>query len=221
MMIAPSEPAALRALGRTTLLPERYGVDLLFASPAAGLVGLQRKVFPGDFLSSIEDARLSMQISQMSLSPLKVKVLLLEGRGTWTTEGELVAKYGSWDKSKHRRFLLSVQAAGVQVHQTDSLDDTISFVRDLEVWADKWSHRSMRTTRTAVKRDAWGRAGTRQFQLHLIQGVPNVGPELAERILDTLGFPFGLTVSENQLLQVEGIGPKKARQILNAFEASD
>jgi len=216
MMIAPTEPPALRALGTVKLLPERFGVDIMWGSAAQGLVGVQRKEFPGDFVASLEDGRLATQRLQML--GLDVRVLVLEGRGTWTIDGQLVSNYGPpLSRSAFRRYLCSVQAGGVWVQTTDNLDDTIAFVGDLEAWSRKRQHHSG-MTRGPVKRNRWGRATSRAFQLHLIQGIDGVGPELAERILDELGMPFGLKVTAEDLMKVRGVGDKKAAQIVRAFE---
>lgn len=215
-MVAPTEPAALRSLGTVRLMPERYGVDFMWGSPTSGLVGVQRKEFPGDFLASVTDGRLAKEVAQMQ--GLDLRALVLEGRPTWTTEGMLASPFGEpWSKAAHRRYLCSLQSEGVWVFGTDNLDDTASFLHDFEVWSRKPEHRALRT-RPGVKRDRWGRVTSRAFQVHLVQGIEGVGPELAERIIDTLGMPFGLRVSEEDLQRVHGVGKKKARQIVRAFE---
>ena len=216
MMIAPSEPPALRALGSTKLLPERFGADVMWGSAAAGLVGVQRKEFPGDFVASLEDGRLATQRIQMLA--LDIRVLVLEGRGTWTTEGQLVSNYGPpLSRSAFRRYLCSVQAGGVWVQTTDSLDDTIAFVHDLEAWSRKRQHQSA-AHRPGPKGDRWGRVTPRHRQLHLIQGIEGVGPELAGRILDELGMPFGLRVTAEDLKRVHGVGKKTVRAFERPFE---
>ncbi len=215
MMVAPSEPAVLRGLGRTLLLPERYGVDFMWGGHG-GLAGVQRKEFPSDFLASVTDGRLSKEVQQMQA--LSVRALVLEGRPTWSTEGMLATSFGEpWSKSAHRRYLASVQAQGVWVFTTDNIDDTISFLGDLRAWTRKPDHKAM-TMRPGAKPDRWGRVTSRAWQRHLVQGIEGVGPELAERIIETLGMPFGLRVTEDDLMRVHGVGKKRARQIMRAFE---
>lgn len=214
MMVAPTEPAPFRALGPVKATPERYGVDFLWGSPL-GLMGVQRKEFPGDFLASVTDGRLAKEVGQMR--GLDVRVLVLEGRPTWTIEGELVTGFGQpWSKVAHRRYLCSLQAEGVWVLTTDNVDDTVSALCDLEAWSRKPEHRALHT-RPGPKRDRWGVVTSRAYQMHLVQGIDGVGPELAERIIDTLGMPFGLRVTEEDLLSVHGVGKKKARQIVKTF----
>ncbi len=49
-------------------------------------------------------------------------------------------------------------------------------------------------------------------------GLPGVDVVLGSRILAKLGMIFGLTVTYEDLLTVDGIGPAKARAICSALE---
>src|SRR5512139_620381 len=91
MMIAPTEPAALRALGTVKLTPERFGVDIMWGSTVTGLCGIQRKEI-SDFFASMTDGRLAKERAQMQ--GLDLRVLVIEGRPMWTTEGVLVSRFG-------------------------------------------------------------------------------------------------------------------------------
>ena len=51
-------------------------------------------------------------------------------------------------------------------------------------------------------------------KLYVLQGLPGVGPALANRLLLQFGSVEGvMTAAESMLVQVRGIGPQKARQI--------
>ena len=51
-------------------------------------------------------------------------------------------------------------------------------------------------------------------KLHLLQGLPGVGPELAHRLLEQFGsIERVITAPEDALMQVRGVGPKKAARI--------
>lgn len=215
MLIAPTEPAALKALGRSSTIPEIHGVDILWAERGRGLIGVQRKEFPGDFLASVNDGRLAKELAQMQ--SLDTSVLILEGRGTWTTDGTLVHPWGQpWTRSAHRRYLCTVRSMGVWVEWSDSLDDTALVLEDLRAWHAKPKHHSAQQ-RPGPKRNGWGQVDERAYAIHLIQGVDGVGPELAERIYDTVGMPFGLRVTEDDLRGVHGMGKVKARKFVRAF----
>jgi len=64
MLVAPTEPMTLKALGTVSLVPEDYGSDFLWASPVFGLVGVQRKE-ASDFVASVMDGRLDKELAQM------------------------------------------------------------------------------------------------------------------------------------------------------------
>jgi len=51
-------------------------------------------------------------------------------------------------------------------------------------------------------------------KLYVLQGLPGVGPALANRLLLQFGSVEGvMTAAESMLTQVRGIGPQKARRI--------
>ncbi len=56
-------------------------------------------------------------------------------------------------------------------------------------------------------------------QLYLLQGLPQVGPALAYRLLQKFGsLKKVFRSTEKQLLKVDGIGKEKARKIVNFLE---
>jgi ERCC4-type nuclease len=216
MFISPSEPKQLRELGVQSLIPEEYGVDVLWNSEM-GIVGVQRKVFPGDFLASVYDNRLRREYGQMR--QLDLAVLLLEGKGRWTVDGELVDDHGErrWSKSQHQNYLTSVQLQGIVVQESDGIPGTIQFLRNLQVWSDKGSHDSLE--RRNKNSGPWGLRTNRNWQEYFLQGLPGVGPVQARNILDTLGtLPVELTATDEELLSVPGIGKGRVKKIRKVFE---
>lgn len=217
MFVAPTEPVQFRNVGTTAMLPEEYGVDFLWQSEL-GLVGVQRKQFPSDFLASVQDGRLNREYSMMK--ELDLAILMLEGRAQFTTEGLLIrdrqAKRNPWTKTQHRNYLHSVQMRGIQVTSTDSIADSIDYLMALQVWSDKADHHSL-DTRPGPTGSGWARITNKDYQYHLLQGLPGIGPKQARAIIDTVGFPFGLYVGVEELMTVPGIGKKKAEQIVRVF----
>lgn len=217
-IVAPTEPAQLKALGRVSLTPERFGADVLFAS-RLGTVGVQRKAMPGDFLASVTDGRLSKEVSQ--LQTLDLRVLVLEGRPTWTVDGELVNPWGqTWTRSQHRRFLWSMRLSGVWVEWSDDVRDTCAVIEDLRAWTAKAKHGSL-MRRPGVK-GAWGKPTSREWQTHLLESFDGVGADLAGRIIDKFGgAPLAWTVGVDDLMRVHGVGKVKARRMVGALEKTD
>jgi ERCC4-type nuclease len=190
--VSPTEPPSLRAIGRTTLLPERFGADIAWAS-RLGSVGVQRKEFPGDFIGSVTDGRLGEQIAK--LQRVAVRALILEGRGTWTTDGELVTSWGQpWTLEGHWKFLMSVQLRGVWVFQVNSLDETIALVKAMHAWSNK------------------------AFACHFLTAFDGVGPEMAGRIFDRFGrIPLTFTVTPEEMEMVHGVGKKTIDKMYGAL----
>ena len=64
----------------------------------------------------------------------------------------------------------------------------------------------------------WGTPSNEDYQRHLVMGLPGVGPELADRIVKKFrGVPWIWTINYEDLINVEGIGPKKARAIYDSL----
>lgn len=219
---APTEPPELKAKGISTLLPEEFGVDYMWEC-TMGRVGVQRKRFPDDFLASVHDGRLNREYAMMK--ELDLAVLLLEGKGMWTTDGQLIrpqnGKRWSWNLAQHRAYCASVQLHGVQVHTSSDIGDTGTFIDTLRMWSDKADHNSL-FVRPGPRGSGgyWGDITNEDYQLHMHQGLPGVGPKLAKALLDELGFIFTLGVTREQLMSVKGMGKGKADKIMKVFNGS-
>lgn len=211
MLISPSEPAALKKVGNVSMLPERYGCDLLF-SAGAKWYGVQRKEF-NDFLSSVRDGRIVEQLGKMS--NVHQAMVVLEGAGRWTDDGQLIDRYHRMSRDQMRKLLWSVRDTGVWVDWTDSLADTTRMVVAFENWVRKGDHVSTRTRPNPTS--SWGEAGHRDWQIHFLQGLPGVGVRTAETIIDTLGMPVTWKVTVDELMTVPGVGRKKAERLWKAL----
>lgn len=217
MFIGPTEPLAFKHLGTSSLITEDYGVDFLWQS-TLGLVGVQRKQFPSDFLASVHDGRLNREYGMMKA--LDLAILMLEGQAHWTTEGRLIRerndKRNGWDRSKHRNYLHSVQMRGIHVVHTDNVADSIDYLLGLQVWSDKADHHSL-DTRPGPTGSGWATVTNVDYQVHLLTSLPGIGPKVARAIIDEVGFPFMLTLGVDELKTVPGVGKKKAEQIVRVF----
>lgn len=210
IFVSPSEPKEALVLlpgSRVSGLPERYGVDYLVAVPGA-LAGVQRKT-GRDLLASLEDGRLSKEVMAMKL--LYPALLAVEGPCppplSRYTEGQVL------------RLLWSVRLKGMWVERTPDLAGTALLVREFEGWLSKRSHRSLDTRPKSAARGAWLDRGAREWGVFLLQGFPGVGPELAEAIYDHFGrVPLAWTCSRKELMEVDGIGPKRAKDLMRCLE---
>lgn len=212
-LISPSEPAHIRALGRVSSAPENYGVDILLISRHRRL-GLQRKRFPEDLIASIADGRLSDQLTKMA--DLDRACVVLIGYPAWTRDGELVHKgYGGrqWSFDTIWGTVASIGLeAGVATMWVRDEGEFCDLVGVLEKWNRKEKHSTTRT-RSRPKAKGWGVSQKLQ-QAHFLQGLPSVGPELAERIVEHFeGIPMRWEVRIEELMEVYGIGKVKAEKL--------
>lgn len=216
MLVAPTE-FDLKTIGKVSSLPEKWGCDILIRT-SDKWVGVQRKAVP-DFIASVIDGRLSKEVQQMSAcGRLDVKVLLVEGDATFTSDGVYMSNgYGSqWTLAQHRGMLWSVASRGIWVDHTRSITETRVWLKMFEQWCSKERHSALDRRPAAI--GSWGKPDSREFGLHLLQGLPNVGPELAARIYDNFGgVPWSWSVSEKELMAIPGVGKKRAAEMLGAI----
>ncbi|HXA30940.1 MAG TPA: ERCC4 domain-containing protein [Acidimicrobiales bacterium] len=214
MLISPAEPSSIRALGTVSSRCEERGVDILLPAYNLGPVGVQRKEI-SDLLASVYDGRLSREIAQMA--QLRVKVLLIEGRIRWTTDGFLLSSNRSWTRSQHDGLIWSAQLQGVWIASSSDLDDTIQWLQRFSRWCLKRTHTGL-LGRVGPKAGEWGQVGSQEWAMHLLQGFNALGPERAERIYEHFGtVPLAWTVTEKDLCEVESIGPKTAQKLIEAL----
>ena len=199
-----------KKIGKVSTRCEVYGVDFMWGH-ADGLHGVQRKTVQ-DLLASVSDGRLQREVGQAL--PLITRHLILEGRVTWTNEG-VIAGWGSRWTARQWTGLLASVSQTFAVIPTDNHQQTIWAVEALYEWTAKEHHRTLATR--PGPQGAWGKPTNREYQVHLVQGLPNVGVELATRIVETLGVPFTWKVTAEDLVKIPGIGKKKAQQIMECL----
>lgn len=217
--VSGAEPPELRILGTSSNLPETFGADFLFASNAFGMVGIQRKRFPEDLVASMNDGRLGKELIQ--LQALDVRLLILEGVPLFTDRGDLIFDYSNMTKQS----LLALQMSLIAHHRvvplwTQSIEDTVQTIQTIYDYCAKATSSSSLTGR--VRKMKWGDGTAREFAVFFAEGIPGIGRTRAEALVEKFGgLPIQLTVTRDQLLEVEGIGPKAADSIIRALGGQD
>lgn len=213
--VAPTEPPALKKLGKSSLLPERHGVDILWTVTGEGgkkvTVGAQRKEWK-DLVASVEDGRWQREIVQMASLP--AAWVVVEGWPKVGAGGQLVDKrYGrGWTEAMLRAVLWSAQSRGINIDRTANIAGTCDWVQAVVKWSRKANHSSMLHRPMATSQ--WGHKGNREWGMHLLQGLDGVGVELAGRIWDRFGgVPWSWDCSIDDLMEVDGVGKKKAEKL--------
>lgn len=224
--VSPAEPAKVRRAliaecgdepeVMMHYLPEKKGVDFLWRGVGKWW-GVQRKELH-DFLASLNDGRLATELGQMHTG-ITMPHLILEGRVQQTTTGALMTRgYGQpihietlWKR------LFSLGYAGVFVTTSRDIANTCQLIRTLYEWSQNASHMTARTWPKPM--NDWGTASSRDTQLALLQMMPTIGPRMAENMLDQLPrSPFSWNVTEQELLAVDGIGPKTVARLMRVFD---
>lgn len=212
MLISPTEPAQIKSLGKVSGVPERYGVDILIV--AQGLrTGVQRKKFPDDLVASLSDGRLYSQLPKMA--ELDRSIVIFEGYGKWTLDGELVHGYTrNFTKNQFVALQFSIMwEFGVHIAHVRDIKETCEILGSLESWAQKKDHTSLRT-RPGAPKNPWGKRGMRERAQHILQGFDGVGIETAGRIYDHFGkIPLAWEITMEDLMEVKGIGKVTAEKI--------
>jgi len=177
--------------------------------------GIQRKQFPGDFLASVYDGRLAKEIGQMA--SLDFRFLILEGFGEWTDEGDLIDRRKFTRSQMYGLIATFSTEHDVTVLRVRNMAETAAAVRALEAWSKKTKHVSM--SRRPKPKGAWGTPDNRDWALHLLQSFTGIGPIQAAAIFDHFeGVPLSWTVSVVEVMEVDGIGKKRAEQMWGAID---
>ena len=208
IIVAPTEPVALRKMGRVSMVPESMGCDVLvFAGRKK--VGIQRKEV-GDLLASLDDGRLALQVAQMTTAGLDARVVVVEGELAWSRDGTLLGTWsGRGGRTWTRKQLVSVQwslaAEGIAWVECRGLEDTCAWIAETEAWWGKGEqgHRGIRGRGAAPS--VWGKARNHEWAAWVLQGWPGIGAELARRIVQEYGLPVQWTLTAEELAKVKGI----------------
>jgi len=210
ILVSGQEPDPLKVVGTSSGIPEQYGADFLI--PGIGfMLGVQRKGFPGDFMSSLDDGRL--HTSLVKLTKCEKRVLILEGTPKWTTSGFLVHDYVQFSRSQLRNLLMSAhEELGIHTMWTDGIQDTIDTLRDLARWAAKGTHNSL-FDRPNMKSPFKRKFSEKDKAMFLLQGFDGIGPELAGRIYDHFKRVPLRWDDDGELINVKGVGKGKMKSL--------
>jgi len=205
MLISPTEPTKFHDLGKVSWKPEKKGCDFLVMGKKR-VIGVQRKKFPEDLLASLGDNRLYTQVRQME--GLSEKMLIVEGYGRWTNDGELIGSdYMKMTVGQlYSLFFTLMFEEGIPVLWVRDMNATYQALGQLDRWVKKTKHTSLKR-RSGPKPDSWGTVSNKSWGSHLLQSFPGVGPDIAEKMIEHFGYvPLTWTVSVDEMMQVPGVG---------------
>ena len=221
-LCSPTEPPELKDSldAIVSLICEERGADILaFLKNTDGqtiTAGWQRKHAPGDYTQSIKDGRLAREVQLMQ--QLTHPILIIEGEMRYSEDGCLYASNGKRTKYTKQQIRNLERTAryiwGIHVEHTKDITDTATAIREMIIWLRKNKHDSLR--RRAPLQSDWGVPSQTEQQLYFMQGIPKVGSQLAENIVEHFGgIPMRWRCTEQDLREVNKIGKKKAHEIFN------
>ncbi len=163
-----------------------------------GRVIVERKTY-ADFAASLVDGRLFPQAAALARRPDRTVVLLEGPRPSQMPDVHRHALQGAVVS-------LAVMWRLPVVHARDPVD-SLRILRLLAQQASRTNPEVLRRYDRKPKRLA-------SRKLYVLQGLPGIGPALANRLLLHFGSVANVvTATEAMLSQVRGIGPAKARRI--------
>lgn len=199
-------------------VPEQYGADILIVT-RHGKLGIQQKVFPDDFFASLGDGRLAKEVLQMK--SLDIAVLLLQGVAMYTSEGYLVDVTRSrWTETSLRNFQRSLFVQHqVYTEWVGSEGQAVVAIREWARYMDK-EHKGL--ARPKPETNSWGKVGSRDWGIHMLQGFPGVGPKRAAAIYDKFGkAPLRWECTVEEIMEVDGVGKKMGERLMAALRDGD
>jgi len=214
ILISPSEPAELReALGAiSSPFCEEKGADVLVPT-AKGLLGVQRKEIPSDFLASMENGRLARELPLLSRG-VDFPILLLEGIFIYDTDDclRVGGRPTRYNRLGIKRLLRSVfYSHGVYVEHSGGLSETPTVVKEL---TDYFSHDHTSLFTRPKLQGLWGKPTPNEQICYFYQGVPGVGVILAQGLAKIFPKPADLvTASPDDLKAIPQVGKQRAARI--------
>ncbi|MEW6184984.1 MAG: ERCC4 domain-containing protein [Thermodesulfobacteriota bacterium] len=158
-----------------------------------------------DFLISIIDGRLFSQLSNLKKNCIH-PLLLIEGN---PFETDL-----QFDPLAIKGALLSTQAIWyIPIVSSESIQDTKNLFLMMGRQEERFSD-------VVPLRGGYRPKRLKSRQLYVLQGLPQVGPTLAKRLLDHFGAVSKIMQAPvEELLKVEGVGKESANKIREVLDA--
>jgi len=198
-------------------MPEQKGADILiYAKP--GLIGVQVKEVPNDFLASISDGRLARETSM--LSACEFRLLLLRGRFKYWPDGRISLpgrrEPSRFTKKQIQGVLFDTKyIKGVDYDYVDDYEDVVYYVKHLEQWMDKGQHLAL-FNRPNGPKGLWAVPSAEELQSWILQGFEGIGPAMADLIIKHFGrLPLSWSCSLQELMGVPKLSVKRAVYLWN------
>ena len=204
-LVSPTErPATPLSLPNVvSSIPEDNGCDFLHLP---SWIGVQRKT-PRDLAASLSDGRLSKEINQaISSQFLNTFIVAIDGTFIFSDQG------ADLDSG-----LTSVQIEGLKLSLAVKSIATIHYADLNHLLLSIVTHHLRTSTLLSRKKpeNAWGNSDNKSFVITLLQTIPGIGLQSAQKIYEKHQNPFLFSLSESELATI--VGKSKASKIIKAI----
>lgn len=220
VLISPTDrdvANGLQSEGLVSSLPETYGADILFITPEV-VIGIQRKEIPHDFISSVQDGRLTKETTLLA-EKCDIPIVLGEGHFRYFPNGSVASKaprhvqkavFDRFTKKSIRKLKFEIMMVKHCFYiETDDIDDTVATIHCLAEFIAEPTHIGL--SRMPKTKGAWGTPTVPELQMGILQAFPGVGPGLAKSIYTHFGgVPLMWTCTVDDLNKVPKIGTNRA-----------
>lgn len=203
-------------------LPEEKGADIL-AYTKQGLLGVQLKEIPNDFLASITDGRLARETSLLPKS-CKFSLLLLRGQFKYWPDGRVAIgrkEPSRFTKAQIHGILFDVRyVKGIDFDYVEDMDEVVFYLRALTNWLNSGKHLSL-FSRPGGQKGTWIIPSAEETHSWILQGFEGIGPALADSIIERFGrIPLAWTCSLEELIKVPRLSAKRAKIIWKSLSGA-
>lgn len=226
ILLSPSEVSLAEEFKDDAIsspLPEQKGADILIYS-RHGLVGMQRKEVPHDFISSFTDGRMTRATSLLEQSCTFTR-LICEGTFKYWPDGTVHLGMTKGKKRIPTRFtrkhihgmLNDIEfTKGIMIRETNNLDDTVAYIRSVVNFLEGNKHLGLYTRPSA--KGVWIVPIAKDIQLWLLQSFPGIGPSMADKIVQKFGgIPLKWTCTPDDLASIPRISKERAIEMFNSL----
>ncbi len=166
---------------------------------------VERKTLP-DLVESIKTQRLFSQALRLADCQCYRPLLLLEG-----SSRDLLGSRMRWEAIQGALVMIGLHI-GIPILRSRNTEETVKTFRYI-------AQQDNALARGALARPGKRPKGKRAMQSHILQGLPGIGPERAEKLLNRFGsIEATLTAEADELASVPGIGGTTAHRIRWAVE---
>jgi ERCC4-type nuclease len=227
VLVSPTDRDVLAGLGDKALvssLPEAYGADVLLITEEI-TIGLQRKEIPHDFISSVQDGRLTKETSLLA-EKCDIPFVVGEGHFKYFPNGSVAssaprevqrAVFDRFTKKSIRKLIFEIMMIKhCHYIETNDMADTIQFIIDMIEFIETPNHTGL--SRMPKTKGAWGAPTVPELQMGILQAFPGVGPGLAKSIYNHFGHtPLMWTCTVDELNAVPKIGANRAWKLYSCL----